>query len=61
MLAEANGGLEQRLELPAGSIEGYDPEHPEPPYFLELLRTADLEADREYGLRISTYPAEPAR
>ena len=61
VLAEAKGGVEQTLALPAGSIEGYDREHPEPPYFLELLRTADLEPGREYGLRISAHPAEPAR
>jgi hypothetical protein len=61
VLAEANGGLEQTLALPGGSIEGYVGEHPGPPYFLELLRTADLEPDREYGLRISAHPAEPGR
>jgi hypothetical protein len=60
VLAEAEAGFEQRLVLPAGSIEDYDPEHPEPRYFLEFLRTSDLEPEREYRLRISAYAEEAA-
>jgi hypothetical protein len=55
VVAEAEAGPEQKLELPAGSIEKYDSEHPEPPYFLELLKTPDLEPDRRYTLAIAAY------
>jgi hypothetical protein len=54
VLAEAEAGLEQKLVVSIDStIEGYDPEHPEPRYFVEFLRTPDFEPEREYGMTIS--------
>lgn len=53
VLAEAEPGFEQKLVLPGDAIEGYDPENPEPRYFLEFLRTPDLEPERDYGMTIS--------
>ena len=62
VLAEAGPGHEQRLTLRLDSpVEGVDPEKLQPRYFLELLRTPELEPERDYALSVSMYGDERPR
>jgi hypothetical protein len=56
VLAEAGSAVEQKLVF---STEADDRDTAAPRYFLELLRTSELEPERGYGMTISVHGERP--